>query len=98
MTYKRMVKRIADRTGVPVSVVRYILDTQVEELRACLIAWDEIHFPELLKITADPRQYRIPSRDSSKEVTFTEVERVVLKIRPMRALRAELNRWIIPQE
>ena len=63
MTYSRMVELIAKRTGVPERVVRMVLGTQNDIMRACLIRQESVHFPRLLKIHSEPRSYKVPENN-----------------------------------
>lgn len=89
MTYTRMVEALSQRTGVPKSVVRHVLDAQCDLMRSVLAAQSEVHFREVLKISAAPRKMKVPGEGQS----FEEIERVTLRVRPMRRFRKELNRW-----
>ena len=93
MTYSRMVELIAKRTGMPEAVIRIVLGVQNDIMRACLIRQETVHFPRLLKIHSEPRTYKVPERKLNGPDTFVEVERVSLRIHPMKDLKQEMNRW-----
>ena len=102
MTYARMVEVIAKRTGIPKSAVRHVLDTQCDVMRASLSAQSDVHFPHLMKITAAPRKISFPQHEGMDEsggsiTKLKTLERVTLRVRPMRRFRKELNQWTSSQ-
>lgn len=90
MKYGRLVEKVAKRTGLPRNVVRHVLDTMCDVVRAELLARGEVHFPKLLKLTSDPRRVRLPDFQTGD---MKDLERVTLRIRPMESFRQELSRW-----
>jgi len=93
VTYSRMVELIVKRTGVPERVVRTVLGTQNDIMRACLIRQESVHFPRLLKIHSEPRSFKVPENNIDGPARFSEVERVTLRARSMYELKLEMNRW-----
>jgi nucleoid DNA-binding protein len=90
-----MVERIVKETGYPTSVVRHILDKQMDVMKDALVAQDEIHFPQLFKLRASARKVKYPTGKNLE--VMEETERVVLYVRPMESLRQEMNRWTSTQ-
>ena len=88
MTYTRMVELLAKRTGYPKSVVRHILDAQSEVIKDCMVNQEEVHFPNVLKIRSERQKFAWRGT-----VGEGDGVRIVLRVKPMRKLRAELNRW-----
>ena len=88
MTYVEMVKAIAEASGLPRSVVRHVLDTQIEVLKRKLVLQDEIAFRGLFKIRSDLQDRVVRSRGEPKSV-----QKLILSVKPVPSFRKELNKW-----
>jgi hypothetical protein len=79
-----MVELLAKETGYSSNIVRNILDKQGDLIAKCMVNQEDVHFPRVLKIRAETQTFQWGD---------TEGERIVLRIRPMKPLRQELNKW-----
>jgi nucleoid DNA-binding protein len=83
-----MVELLVSKTGLPKKIVQHVLDEQVEIIKACLINQEEIHFPRVLKLRSEKQKFSWRGTVGSGDG-----ERIVLRARPVRAFRQELNKW-----
>lgn len=88
MTYVELVKEVSRRSGWPPETVRQVLDTMVDVVKAHLIQQDEVAFRGLCKVYSTMSTVSVRGIDSRKSV-----KRIILRIRPVKAFRRELNSW-----
>jgi len=90
MTDKEMEREIAKKTGLPPSVVRHILDAQLDLIRECLFRREDIVFRQLFRITSGMRSMSL--RDpKTGDRALKKV--MMLSIKPIRSFRKELTQW-----
>ena len=85
-----MARIIAKRTGLPLNLVRQVLDAQCDVIRGLLRNGSEVHFRGLLKLKTFVR--RVPPRPGSGPLAEGRTE-ARLRAWPMPALREEMRRW-----
>lgn len=91
MTTRKMADAISVATGIDRRVVRIVLATQAEILRAAAIQQKEVVFSGLFRLTPVLREMSIPTGDG--QGGRKKVRRILLQVRPVKAFRKELARW-----
>jgi nucleoid DNA-binding protein len=89
MTFARMVKELARRTGYSDAAIGHILEQQLEVMKAAIIQEEDILFRGLFRIIPSERNYSVQEPGGGRKA----VTRTALTVRPVRSFRKELNAW-----
>ena len=86
-------KRVVKKSGYPERVVRHLFLAQTDAIRSALAQGEAVYFRTLFKLVADEREISVQSPKNGRH----KVRKVILKVKPTRMFRHELNKWL-PEE
>jgi nucleoid DNA-binding protein len=88
MTPAELRDDIVRRTGLPKSVVAYVLDTQTIILSECILREEDCYIGDILKLSTSCRKFStIDPKTNSRQV----VERLSVSIKPRKPFRRRMN-------
>ena len=89
MTHEQLVRRLVKRTGYRAEAVRHFLQMQRTVIQDAIIQGEEVYFFGLFRVIPTEREMWVQTPSSARR----KVKRVILKVRPTKTFRLELNKW-----
>ena len=87
MTLTEIKKEIAVRTGVPPSVIAYILDTQEDIISECVLRRETCYIGKVFTIRSRFRNYSVIGKNGARAI----VNRLTVSVKPRAPFRRRMS-------
>ena len=87
MTPSEIKQLLADRTGIPRSVIALVLDAQEELLTECILRQETCYIGNMFTIRSKYRDFSVIGKDSKRQL----VNKLTVNVKPRKPLRRSMN-------